>query len=44
MRFDKFTFGSIRIDGVTHEHDVVIESTLPFRPGLFQNGLVQHFP
>jgi hypothetical protein len=25
MRIDKFTFGSIRIDGVTHEHDVVID-------------------
>ena len=25
MRFEKFSFGSIRIDGVTHEHDVVID-------------------
>jgi hypothetical protein len=25
MRFDAFTFGSIRIDGVTYDHDVVIE-------------------
>ena len=25
MRFDKFSFGSIRIDGVTHKHDVVID-------------------
>ena len=25
MRFDAFSFGSIRIDGVTHEHDVVID-------------------
>ena len=24
MRIDRFTFGSIRIDGVTYEHDVVI--------------------
>jgi len=24
MRIDQFTFGSIRIDGVTYEHDVVI--------------------
>jgi hypothetical protein len=24
MHIDQFTFGSIRIDGVTHEHDVVI--------------------
>jgi hypothetical protein len=24
MRIDEFTFGSIRIDGVVHEHDVVI--------------------
>jgi hypothetical protein len=24
MRFDQFSFGSIRIDGVTYEHDVVI--------------------
>jgi len=25
MRFDDFSFGRIRIDGVTYEHDVVIE-------------------
>ena len=25
MRFDKFSFGSIRIDGVTYENDVVID-------------------
>jgi len=25
MRFEKSSFGSIRIDGVTYEHDVVIE-------------------
>ncbi len=25
MRFNDFSFGSIRIDGVTYEHDVVIE-------------------
>jgi hypothetical protein len=25
MRFEAFSFGSIRIDGVTHEHDVVID-------------------
>jgi hypothetical protein len=25
MRFQKFSFGSIRIDGVDHEHDVVID-------------------
>lgn len=25
MRFEKFSFGSIRIDGVTYEHDVVID-------------------
>ena len=25
MEFDEFSFGSIRIDGVTHEHDVVID-------------------
>jgi hypothetical protein len=25
MRFDQFSFGSIRIDGVTYEHDVVID-------------------
>ena len=24
MRFDKFSFGSIQIDGSTYEHDVVI--------------------
>jgi hypothetical protein len=25
MRFQKFSFGSIRINGVTYEHDVVID-------------------
>jgi hypothetical protein len=25
MRIEKFSFGSIRIDGVTYEHDVVID-------------------
>ena len=25
MRFQKFSFGSIRIDGVTYDHDVVID-------------------
>ena len=25
MRFEAFSFGVIRIDGVTHEHDVVID-------------------
>src|SRR5215471_10248880 len=25
MRFEDFTFGSIRIDGVTYEHDVMID-------------------
>lgn len=25
MRFEKFSFGSIQIDGVTHENDVVID-------------------
>src|SRR6266851_6530094 len=25
MRFEKFSFGAIRIDGVTYEHDVVID-------------------
>jgi hypothetical protein len=25
MRFDHFSFGSIRIDGLTYEHDVVID-------------------
>ena len=25
MRFQKFSFGSIRIDGVTYKHDVVID-------------------
>ncbi len=25
MRFEDFSFGSIRIDGVTHEHDVMID-------------------
>jgi hypothetical protein len=41
MRIDQFTFGSIRIDGVTYEHDVMIargrvserkkKSSKPFR-------------
>ena len=41
MRIDQFTFGSIRIDGVIYEHDVVIargrvrkrkkKSSKPFR-------------
>jgi len=25
VRFENFSFGSIRIDGVTYEHDVVID-------------------
>jgi hypothetical protein len=25
MRFEKFSFGSIRIEGVTYEHDVIID-------------------
>ena len=25
MRFEAFSFGTIRIDGLTHEHDVVID-------------------
>src|SRR4030095_7148217 len=25
MRFEAFSFGSLRIDGVTHDHDVVID-------------------
>jgi hypothetical protein len=25
MRFEKFSFGSIRIDGTTHEHDIIID-------------------
>ncbi len=25
MRFEKCSFGSIRIDGITHEHDVIID-------------------
>jgi hypothetical protein len=25
MQIDKFSFGSIRIDGITYEHDVVID-------------------
>ena len=25
MRFESFSFGSIRIDGVTYDHDVVID-------------------
>jgi hypothetical protein len=25
MRVEKFSFGSIRIDGTTYEHDVVID-------------------
>ena len=26
MLFEAFSFGSVRIDGITHEHDVVIDS------------------
>src|SRR5258708_3029427 len=26
MQFEDFSFGSIRIDGITHEHDVVIDA------------------
>src|SRR5258708_13195556 len=26
MQFEDFSFGSIRIDGITHEHNVVIEA------------------
>jgi hypothetical protein len=25
MRFEAFSFGSIRIDGLTYEHDIVID-------------------
>jgi len=25
MRFEAFSFGSIRIDGITYEHDVIID-------------------
>jgi hypothetical protein len=25
MRFEKFSFGSIQVDGTTYEHDVVID-------------------
>ena len=25
MRFDKFSFGSLQIDGSTYEHDVVVD-------------------
>jgi hypothetical protein len=25
MRITRFTFGAIRIDGVTHEHDVIVD-------------------
>jgi len=25
VRFDKFSFGSLRIDGITYEHDVMID-------------------
>jgi len=25
VRFESFSFGSIQIDGVTHEHDLVID-------------------
>jgi len=25
VRFDSFSFGSIRIDGVTYQHDLVID-------------------
>ena len=25
MRFEKFTFGSIQIDGSTYDHDIVVD-------------------
>ncbi len=28
MRFQKFSFGTIRIDGLSYEHDVVIADVL----------------
>ena len=28
MRFEGFSFGSIRIDGVTYDHDVVIDRNI----------------
>ena len=31
MRFEEFSFGSIRIDGVTYEHDVVIDRGKVFK-------------
>ena len=32
MQIENFSFGSIRIDGITHEHDVVIEGGKTRKP------------
>lgn len=31
MRFEEFSFGSIRIDGVTYEHDVIIDRGVVYK-------------
>ena len=33
LRFEKFSFGSIRIDGVTHEHDGIPLNAVPVSIG-----------
>lgn len=48
MRFEAFSFGSIRIDGVTYEHDVVIDygrvRKRKKRPSKKFRGLFSHTP
>jgi hypothetical protein len=44
MRFEKFSFGSIRIDGTTYEHDVVIDrGEVPGRRELPLRRLIRKF-
>jgi hypothetical protein len=38
MRVEKFSFGSIRIDGVTYEHDVVIDRGEVRKPKEFRDA------
>jgi hypothetical protein len=41
MRFDKFSFGSIQIDGVTRDYDVVIDGGMR-HPGIEHSNLLSH--
>jgi hypothetical protein len=49
MRFESFSFGSIRIDGITYEHDILIDrGAVRKRKGpskQFRNVLdIRHYP